>query len=153
MQIIKRIITYFRLLFMPTVPIDKSNEETTNTILSPITQDKLVDGVQKESTWFARANNLIQEFQGEPPIVYEADMVTVKASSQYGYTGDSTIEKEELLMNDVELLKKREDFATPDLEKSITTNFGTDNDYFKERWEEIKRKLREDDTVDGVIKE
>lgn len=121
--------------------------------------DILSGGIHKEDQFFKRENNLIQEFVGDPPIVYESDMRTIRKQSQYGYVGDNAInEPEELLKDDIDLLQDKlepgQTLARPVEFMLNTTDYGTKADNFEGRWNRIKQLAREEDSdVDGVIAE
>lgn len=122
-------------------------------------------GVHKEDKYFKRENNLVEEFSGNAPIVYEADMRTIVKQNQYGYEREQTLAeieeyKEELLADDVDLV------AGIDVTTLSTTNranYSTSKEDFEARWKDIKRQARQEkpeneidgetDYIDGIIKE
>jgi hypothetical protein len=151
----KRFIAGIRMLFITETSAIKQTNDTNNSNSITggiIPQDALGDGIQQEAKWFKRKNDLVSEFYGEEPIVYESDMTTIKKENQYGYVpkpGEIVYqEPDELLADDVELV------VGIDKVKPITTNAeylkaGAD---FEARWAEIKRKVREEEDFDGIIK-
>ncbi len=133
--------------------------------------DLLSNGVQKEDQMFKRQNNLVQEFVGDAPIVYASDMTTIIKEDQYGYLRDLTLEEkkleeQELLADDVDLDNNidRTIFNISDGPERITTvNYLDKQQKFEARWEEIKKRARQDkpdsefdeetDYIDGIIVE
>lgn len=149
----KRVIAGIKMLFITETSTIKENNDTTNTISGGIVpQDTLGDGIQQEAKWFTRENNLVAEFYGEPPIVYEADMITIVKEHQYGYIpkpGEIVMrEPEELFADDVDLVPNI-DRLKP---KTNTVDYAEAYNNFESRWAEIKRKVREED-IDGLIKD
>lgn len=133
--------------------------------------DILSGVIQKESKWFTRENNLVQEFSGDAPIVYEPnlDVATIVKQNQYDYLRDLTLEEkelksQELLADDIDLILPYDKSVFGGRDKIISTvDYLTDKEKFEDRWKDIKRQARQDipeteldgetETIDGVIQE
>lgn len=166
---LKDLAIWFKLLFITKQQeiIEQKKEiiSTGNDILDGTKiMDALNGGIHKEQKKFSRENNLVQEFSGEAPIVYESDMVTIKKQSQYGYKGDdATIDYDNVIADDIDFLTDKD---IPDPRIITSTNkiaYFNSKEEFEARWEDIKRQARQDkpeteldgetELIDGIIKE
>ncbi len=117
-----------------------------------------IGGVEKQEAIFTKKNNLVKEFVGLPPIVYESDGITIKKESQYGYIGDTDnmikkLEFEDRLLDDVDFVELK-DIPNNNIDISKNVDYLTEMQKFEERWNKIKEAVRtEDSGFDGVIKE
>lgn len=166
---IKDLTVYFKLLFItkekdirdgPLVINISEHKKTTssnsNTSIVPSSnQDSIIGGLEQEHKVFQRENDLVREGDwGYGPIVYEADMTTVRKESQYGYNDVEHNREDEMLADDIDLIPgaitsktyKRKEDNTVDYAEGRKTKFDL-------HWEDIKRVVREDNGIDGIIKE
>lgn len=154
----KNIVVYFKLLFINNNKVDTIQSNQSNSIISNTNTNNniLTGGIEQEAKIFQRENDLVKEGEwGYGPIVYEADMITIKKESQYGYNDEEHNYKEELLVDDVDLLDGVITNKTykPKISNNTVEYLEGRKIAFDKRWEEIKKQVREDDTIDGIIKE
>lgn len=98
---------------------------------------------QQEAKWFTRANNLVEEFVGESPIVYSSNLHdnTIRAQDQYGYIGaDKTVyDKEDYIIDDVRGIKNG---LKPPEYQSNTALFLSEQETFNERFKQMQKEAK-----------